>query len=341
MVTQRSVCSQHRGMEPSQLILARRYSLLGHDVRSLARQAKTGELRRIRQGVYVRAVEWDVLKSWERYPLLVHAAAATLQSNTVFCRQSSAAIWGIPLLGCQTLVHACTFDGAGGRSRAGVRRHYVQRAYLRSEEVSGLLVTDRIRTSLDLAAYESFGQAMVVLDHILKPDKTRPLAAVSRDELENALEPSSQGSNGTAVYSGAAVRRIRAALAFADPASGSPGESLSRALMHQLGFQVPLLQTVVRDVNGLVAYCDFEWPGAGLVGEFDGLVKYRKAEYLSGRTPSETVIDEKRREDRIRATGRRVIRWTWAELVDSHRFSAFLASAGVPRAHRFWTDAAK
>jgi hypothetical protein len=59
--------------------------------------------------------------------------------------------------------------------------------------------------------------------------------------------------------------------------------------------------------------------------------EYRNAEYLRGRTPAEALTDEKRREDRIRATGRRVIRWTWSELANPGSFSAFLADAGVPR----------
>jgi hypothetical protein len=80
-----------------------------------------------------------------------------------------------------------------------------------------------------------------------------------------------------------------------------------------------------------VAFTDFEWPDELLCGEFDGLVKYRKPEYLQGRTPAEALTDEKRREDRIRATGRRVIRWTWSELSSPETFGAFLAAAGVPR----------
>jgi len=174
---------------------------------------------------------------------------------------------------------------------------------------------------LDLAAFESFEQGVTVFDHVLRPQPDN-LAPLSREEL-------AAGIDGT--YTGAAARRIRAALTFADPASGSPGESVSRALMHRLGFRVPLLQAEIRDARGLVAFTDFDWPGDQLCGEFDGLVKYRKAEYLQGRTPAEALTDEKRREDRIRATGRRVIRWTWSELSDPGTFAAFLSAAGVPR----------
>ncbi|MCU1548259.1 MAG: hypothetical protein JWO29_1210 [Arthrobacter sp.] len=312
-------------MEPTALILSSDYARLGHDTRSLARKAAAGELRRIRQGVYAPAREWDALAPWERYPLLIHAAAATLRTPTVFCRQSAAALWGSPLLGRPSLVHACTSDGGGGRSRAGVRRHRTDMASLPVEERCGLLVTSRLRTALDLAAYESFGQAVMSFDHVLKPDPAHGLGALSRADLE--------GSLGKA-YSAAAERRIRTALALADPASGSPGESLSRAFMQMEGICLPRLQSEVRDAHGFVAYCDFEWPEEGIVGEFDGMVKYRKTEYLKGRTPSDIVVEEKRREDRIRGTGRRVIRWTWSELASPRQFAAFLAGAGVPRVRR-------
>ncbi|RKR15584.1 type IV toxin-antitoxin system AbiEi family antitoxin domain-containing protein [Arthrobacter oryzae] len=303
------------------LILSSDLARLGQDARTLARQAKSGQLRRIRQGVYVRAREWDALTPWDRYPVLIRAAAATLRSRTVFCRQSSAALWDMPLLGHQHVVRACTSDAGGGRSRAGVRRHFVDFDSTQIEEHRGLLVTDRVRTALDLAAFESFEQGVTVFDHVLRsqPDN---LAPVSREDLDAGIDGN---------YSKAAARRIRMALKFADPASGSPGESVSRALMHRLGFRVPLLQVEIRDARGLVAFTDFDWAEEKLCGEFDGLVKYRKAEYLQGRTPAQALTDEKRREDRIRATGRRVIRWTWSELSSPATFAAFLAAAGVPR----------
>jgi hypothetical protein len=306
------------------LILTSEYARLGRDARQLSRREAAGELSRIRQGVYVPTAEWRALPAWEKYPLLIQAAASTLRSQTVFCRQSAACAWGVPLLGVHTLVHACTADGGGGRSRAGVRRHRVDTGSLEIEERSGLLVTSRVRTVLDLAAFDCFGQAVVAFDHVLKPDSVRGLQAVTKDQIAGGLAP----------YTDAAVRRIRAALDFADPAAGSPGESLSRAFMHLGGFKPPSLQSEIRDARGFAGYLDFEWPEDGLAGEFDGMVKYQRAEYLQGRSTSQVVIDEKRREDRIRATGRRVIRWTWSELKDSRKFAAFLDGAGVPRLKR-------
>jgi len=312
---------EYQGMDETPLILSSDLARIGQDSRQLARRAAAKELRRIRQGVYVPAKEWDALKPWQQYPLLVRAASVTLQSPTVFCRESSAALWAIPLLGVQQAVHALTSDGRGGRSRAGVRRHHVDMSLVEVEQRHGLLVTSRPQTVLDLAAYGSFEQGVVAADHVLKPDRVQQLPALNKAELEMSIGRS---------FGSAATRRIRAVLDLAVTDSGSAGESLSRAYMYLEGFKSPQLQTEVRDRDGLVGYLDFEWPDEGLAGEFDGMVKYQKAAYLNGRSPSDVVVAEKRREDRIRATGRRVIRWTWADLADRRRFAAFLEQAGVP-----------
>ena len=61
--------------------------------------------------------------------------------------------------------------------------------------------------------------------------------------------------------------------ALADPLSMSPGESLSRVQMFLLNLPRPELQQEIRDAEGLVGVVDFGWDG--VVGEFDGKVKYR------------------------------------------------------------------
>ena len=265
------------------LILSSDLARIGRDSRSLARQAEAGVLRRLRQGVYVPAEAWDALQPWERYPLLIHAAATTLRSRTVFCRQSAAALSAIPVLGTKHPVHACTSDAGGGRSRAGVRRHFADPQFLHVEERQGLLVTARARTVLDLAAFGSFEQAVTAVDHVLRPTRNGP-AVLDVEKLEAGI---------TGIYTAAAARRIVAALEFGDPASGSPGESVSRAMMHRLGFKAPVLQYEIRDARGLVGFSDFEWPEDGISGEFDGLMKYRADAYLKGLTPSDVVIEEK------------------------------------------------
>ncbi|MFE4836866.1 hypothetical protein ACFRAU_19580 [Arthrobacter sp. NPDC056691] len=172
-------------------------------------------------------------------------------------------------------MHALTFQNDGGRSRAGVRRHYAAPAGVKVSRHGGLLVTGRVRTVLDLAAFTSFAEAIVPLDHVLRRDKARNLPALSKEQLLAEIEGN---------YTTAAARRITAAIEFADPLSASAGESYGRALMHVAGFEPPALQHEIRDGGGLIGYSDYYWDGARAAGEFDGEEMYVKPEYLKGRT---------------------------------------------------------
>lgn len=304
------------------LLLARDRIQHGLTPKDLAKRVQSGTLVRIRHGVYTDGPAWRDLKPWEQYRLAVSAAAETFESPTVFARHSAASVWGIPTVGLHHPVQALTRKNDGGRSRAGVSRHFAEPSGLTVVRREGLLVTSRIRTVLDLAAFTPFVEAAAPLDHVLKPDRTLRLPALTMGELVAGV-----GS----IYSSAAGRRILAAIAFADPMSGSAGESYSRALIHVAGFEAPVLQQAIYDTGGLVGYADFYWKQAKVVGEFDGVEKYVKPEFLKGRTPSQVVVEEKNRENRIRAAGFTVVRWDWADLMEPGKLERMVAAAGVLR----------
>ncbi|MFF2030002.1 hypothetical protein [Arthrobacter sp. NPDC058192] len=251
--------------ELPRLILAREHIQHGLTPKELAERCRLGALVRVRQGVYVDGEAWRALQPWQQYRLRVGAAAESFTAPTVFARHSAASVWGVPTIGQRHPVHALTLQNDGGRSRAGVLRHYAAPDRLKVFRREGLLVTGRARTVLDLAAFTPFAQAIVPLDHVLGPDAAQRLPALTKDELLAGVDGN---------YTAAAARRIRAAVDFADPRSGSPGESYGRALMSVAGFQPPELQHEVRDGSGFVAYTDYYWRGARLVGEFDGVEKY-------------------------------------------------------------------
>ena len=302
------------------LLLSRDRVLHGLLPNEVAKRVRAGALVRVRHGVYIDGPTWKALKPWEQYRVRVQGAGETFEKPTIFARQSSASVWGIPFIGRHP-VRALTLKNDGGRSRAGVSRHFAARAGLKVVRVDGLLVTDRVRTVLDLAAFSPFIEAIVPLDHVLRPDPDRRLPALTKAELEAGIGD---------IYSAAAARRIRAAIAFADPGSGSAGESWSRALIHVAGFEPPILQQRFSDAAGLVGYTDFYWKESKVVGEFDGEEKYMKAEFLKSRTASQAVVAEKQRENRIRALGINVVRWDWADL-KAGRLEGRLAAAGVAR----------
>ena len=303
-------------------LLSRDRILHGLSANDLAKRVRSGALVRVRHGVYIDGPTWRAMKLWQQYRVRVQAVGETFEKPTIFARHSSASVWDIPFIGQNHPVQALTLKNDGGRSRAGVSRHLAARAGLRVVKLEGLLVTDRVRTVLDLAAFDPFAEAIAPLDHVLRPDPARQLPALTKAELEAGISQ---------IYSRAAARRIRAAIAFADPASASAGESWSRALIHVAGFEPPVLQQRFTDAAGLVGYSDFYWKDSGIVGEFDGEEKYVKPEFLKGRTTSEAVLAEKNRENRLRSLGFRVERWDWADLAAAGMLERKLAAAGVAR----------
>ena len=91
------------------------------------------------------------------------------------------------------------------------------------------------------------------------------------------------------------------------------------------------LQVWITKDGRRIARVDYHWAQIRLVGEFDGLQKYLRSQKLSGKSASQAVVEEKLREDEIRSTGERVVRWVWADLLEPARFAAILHRAGVPR----------
>lgn len=183
-------------------------------------------------------------------------------------------------------------------------------------EELGLVIADTVPRMEEAAG-------VVVLDAVLG-GRVASGAALTRAELV---------SWGTWIHSQRLLTRWEQALQFADPLAESAGESLSRVRIHELGFEPPVLQ-VSFELGSTVARVDFYWPGCGVVGEFDGKVKYLRAGGLSGFSAEEVVWQEKLREDALRARGLHVVRWTWDDLHRPGVLQARLHAAGVPAATR-------
>ena len=285
--------------------------------RALQRAAARGEVTRLRSGAYVSTAIWRTLAPEDRRRLEV-VAMARMHSGFVASHRSAAALWRIPTVQRPDgLVHARVTLAAGSRTEHGVRKHAVRDVDQHLTTVAGVLCTDFERTALDLAATEPFPEAVAALDWVLA-------RGVGKERLQEVLDEWAP-SRGR--------RRVEEALAFADPASGSPGESVSRVRIHQDGFPPPVLQQAFFDGAGLIGYVDFWWPDVGVIGEFDGLKKYREAELLARRSPGEVVVAEKIREDRLRATPTHpvVVRWIWAELQTPGALANRLTQAGLRR----------
>jgi len=272
---------------------------------------------RVAPGAYVPTETWRSLGPAERHATRVHAVVPRLAPDVVVSHESALALRGFPLLGpWPERVHVVAPRRERDKVDARVHQHAVSLETDEIEIVDGLRVAASRRAAVDAVRRRDLRGATVVLDHGLRT------GAFTRPELE-ACVAARRGVQGS--------RRAAASVAFADGRAESPGESLSRAVIHSGGLTRPVLQQRIPEVGALAGLVDFWWPEFGVVGEFDGDVKYRDASVRRGRSPEQVVIDEKRREDALRATPgvRTVVRWTWADALRGEPLLQALARAGV------------
>ncbi|MCC6496005.1 MAG: type IV toxin-antitoxin system AbiEi family antitoxin domain-containing protein [Propionibacteriaceae bacterium] len=271
----------------------RQLNAAGQSPKVRARMARAGELVVVRHGAYADAPPAGAL---DRHRRLIEGTVPLLGEATVLSHVSAGVLHGLPswesMLGRVSVVRRS--NGHGSR-----RRYlHVMTAPLTDREVvdvDGLMVTSIVRTAIDLACSLDFERAVAVLDAALHLGGD-PL--VLADILARAARRRG-------------VITARAALKFADGRSESVGESVSRVRMAAAGLPMPELQLNVFDgLGGWLARPDFCWEEFGVLGEFDGQIKYQGTR----EEVSQAVMQEKRREARLREAGWGVVRWDWADL---------------------------
>lgn len=234
--------------------------------------------------------------------MISHASAAVLHGLPLwFPRGGSSAT---------QRVHATRDRRTGARRNALLDLHS---AALEPDEVvavDGVLVTSPARTVIDLARTLPLEEALVPADAALHRGLT------TAEELAEGLRRSLRR------HGNAGARR---AVALADGRAESPGESRSRLAIHRCGLPAPVPQQELRTSGGRSFRVDFWWRH-GVVGEFDGRVKYGRL-LAPGQEPGDAVYAEKLREDALRAEGLRVVRWGWADLDDFAPVAARLRRA--------------
>lgn len=292
----------------------------------LEREVRSGRLTRVCTGAYVATPVWENLDPRQRHLVIAHVAQLIRRRRLVFSHWTAVAAWNLPVLGeLPAHAHALAVRSSGGRSDERLVRHCVDLPDT-TEWREGLEVTTLARTVVDLARVAPFSVGVVAADAALRGDPDGSYRPLNRGELFDEIGPA--GRRGTA--------RARHVVEFADGRSGSPGESVSRSSMLLAGVPAPILQYEFSDRFGVIVV-DFWWPQFNLVGEFDGRVKYEDPRYLAGRTPQQALLDEKFREDRIRALGPRVTRWRRDVAIAPRRLRAHLVAAGIrPERYRNW-----
>lgn len=255
-----------------------------------------GQWHTVRRGVYADAREWAGLQRDEQYRRTVRAVLLNTAQPVLASHSSAAAVAGAGQLHeVMGRVHVLGDRLDGTRAENGVQYH---RGHLPAEQVVETpygLATSLPRSAADVARAYGYRDGLVVADHALRVGHTR-------EELAAVVE----GMRG---WPG--VTRARALVAMADGGAANVGETLMRVIVTELGFGLPETQYEVC-ADGRVAYVDLR---LGLqLFEFDGAQKYLRDLTGRGRTPSETVFEEKKREDWLRATtGMGMSRVVWDE----------------------------
>lgn len=317
-----SHCCGMRPLELKDITYVRDIREASGDDRPLRRAVRTGDSVRIHRGAYMALDDWRALDTDDRHRHQAIAAAHASRSHPTLSHHSAAVVWGVPIVEHHPqVVHVLTTEAAGTRSENGFRRHGTRHPELGIVDIAGIRATGLERTLVEFVVDVGFRSAVAALDWALGSEQRGGAPRTTRGRIDEAAAR-------LGIVKGR--RKLRRALDFADPRAGSAGESLSRAVMHEWRFPAPELQTEFRDSRGLVGYVDFWWPDHALIGEFDGKGKYMEMKYLLGKTPAEAVLEEKAREDRLRALGPRVTRWDWKTMM-GRGLPAQLIAAGLPR----------
>lgn len=257
----------------------------------------------VRRGVYADRVLWDELDEYAGQPLArAWAAHLTIGVEHVMSHDSAAHAWGLPVvLAGPPLIHITRPGVWGSRTEHGVKHHLAMQA----PEVgtsAGLPVTGLARTAMDLAREHGVACGAAAADRAMR-------WGVIRDDFDEVLA-------GMRCWPG--VTRARRAALVADPGADTPGETLTRLMLLEMGIGTPVTQFPV-PVGGGTAWCDLRV--GRHIFEFDGRRKYRQASDGGDATapPDEIVWQEKVRERGIAAHGLGVSRVFWADCLGSAR----------------------
>lgn len=269
-----------------------------HDDTTLRRALAAREIERLRRGAYVGIDPGEnrlhaADRARRRAERTVVAVHRQLTAHHVFSHESAALLHGAPTWEVPRTVHVIQRYGAKADAAADVVRH---RSTLPDDDIvflGDVPVTSVVRTVLDCISTLPPLGGLVVADWALAQ-------GVRHNELVAALGVRTERRH---------RRRARLVLELADGGAQSPWETRTRYVLLRAGFPRPRTQVPVVTRIGTF-HTDIGWDGWGPLVEFDGFVKYQDGVLRPGYDADAARFDEKRRDDAIRAAGRRLLRIT-------------------------------
>lgn len=263
---------------------------------------------------------WASLSVSEK-AIRVIRGTATLHPDWTFCDVSAALAYGLEVSQPKPgVVHIATSLRAHTASTSHVIRHALAGPGVVTAR--GVRVVDLDTCLKGCLCTLDLPHGLAVADSYLRNMQVDPedLVMLTDDIRQNARHH----------------HALRTAL-LADPRAENGGESMARGTMIELGFEVPELQVDFGNPldPGQHFRVDFYWEGSegrsAVIGELDGMDKYRDPTMLNGRTTVMALADERMRESRLSVSDARIMRFRFADVLDRHGFARLLDTFGVPK----------
>lgn len=295
--------------------------------RSLNTRVSSGEVVMPYPGAYAETASFERLNARMKARAVIKAIHR-IHPNWVFCLYSAALIHGLQVSeSLLDVTHIAIAPNTNWRKTSGcIQSHTLHDSSITSSD--NVPCIDLLATLLDCLCASSFRHGLAIVDSALHYQLT------TKEGLEQYFLKHGRRRHG--------IGQARRTLAYADGACENGGESIVRAIIIELGFAVPEMQVEIEDPlqPGHFKRVDFFWElpgGSTIIGELDGLEKYLGrgnpyAQFNEGNVVSavQAMRRERIRESRLNLTGARVLRFSYADALDTVEFFKLLSTAGVP-----------
>lgn len=307
---------------------------LGLGPADLRRMVRQGEIRRLIRGWYAVGSPddprspWEGIDDWDtaraQHRLLTIALLRSFDGRVVASHQSALVLHGVRLWQSDlSTAHLCRVEDDHTRRRPSAQLHPACGAPpIETREGCSTVPIATAVVQVGLCPPRS-GLPPFPFESLVAADAALHDGLLNTEQLAEAVDAHSRHPG---------IHAVRALLAHADGRHESVGETRVAHTMRALGYSfTPQVEVTA---GGRRWRVDFELDEDPVIVEFDGLTKY------SGGLPEPTPLQlrdalgrEKWREDRLRESGREVVRFVWSEADDARVVQGRL-DAAIARARR-------